>query len=654
MNLGYFGKVLWVDLTNETFEEEELPEKIYRQYLGGFGLGCRLIYERQPPNVDPLGPESIFGFFPGLLTGTAAPFSGRYMVCGKSPQTGTWGDANSGGSFGPEIKKCGYDGILFKGMSNTPKYVALIDGKQEILDASDIWGLDIVEAEEKLKINHGKFIKTAGIGKAGEKLSLFAGIANDKGRIAARSGIGAVMGSKKLKLLALKGKNKINFKDKQTFMNFVKSYNKKGSSEEPRKITRKILNMIPNMAKTMRRFNVGMAGTSGIMRSIYHNMGTCVGNTLLPEIGDGPVKNWGGIGIVDFPFNKSKYISASRINSYKVKNYGCYSCPVQCGAILKVPEINLEETHLPEYETGAAFGSLILNNDLLTLFEMNHLCNLEASDTISMGGTIAFAIECFKNGILTNEDTDGLDLEWGNSKAILELCKKIIKREGIGDILADGCKKAAEKIGKNSEKYAMHSLGSELPMHNPRFTNSLAFSYAYDPTPGKHNTASVDMADIGPINKFVKGFALPKNWKKDEIRRLEAQTLITGLYQPLNCVGLCIFSTLFGQYPLLELINSLTGWELNLDEVLKTGFRIQTLRQAFTLREGIEIAYNELPGRITGNPPDEVGPMKGRTIKYKEFYKNHCREMGWNPENGYPLEETLKDLDLEFVIKDLY
>jgi aldehyde:ferredoxin oxidoreductase len=285
---------------------------------------------------------------------------------------------------------------------------------------------------------------------------------------------------------------------------------------------------------------------------------------------------------------------------------------------------------------------------------LNHICNIEASDTISMGGTIAFAIECYENGILTKEDTNGLELTWGNSEAISALCKKIINREGIGDILADGVKIASEKIGKGSEKYAIHSLGSELPMHNPRFTNSLAFSYAYDPTPGKHNTASVDMADIGPINKFHEGFTLPKNWKKDEKQRVKAQILITGIYQPLQCSGLCIFATLLGRYPLLELINSLTGWNMDLDEVLKSGFRIQALRQAFTLREGVDIANNELSGRIIGDPPDEVGPMKGRTIEYKEDYQNYCREMGWNPENGYPLEETLKDLDLEFVIKDLY
>ena len=423
---GFFGKVLWVDLSAETFEEETLSENIIRKYLGGFGLACKLIYERMPAKIDPFSTDSILGFFPGLLTGTSAPFSGRYMVAGKSPQTNTWGDANSGGTFGPEIKKCGYDGILFKGIAKGPKYVAIIDGKKEILDAIDIWGLDIIQAEDKLKVRHGKFIKTAGIGKAGENLSCIAGIANDQGRIAARSGLGAVMGSKKLKMLVLKGKERASYHDKQKFLDLVKEYNKEKEVKEPGRITQKILKIIPHSAKTMRRFHVGMVATAGIMRTLHHNMGTCVGNTLLPEIGDGPVKNWGGIGMYDFPASESKGISATKINSYKIRNYGCFSCPVQCGAILKVPELNLEETHLPEYETGAAFGSLILNTDLMTLLEMNHISNIETIDTISAGGTIAFAIECFENEILTTKDTDGLELTWGNSKAALELLKKLL------------------------------------------------------------------------------------------------------------------------------------------------------------------------------------------------------------------------------------
>ena len=654
MGPGFFGKILWINLTEEKFKEESLSEEHYRQYLGGYGLAVKLIYENMSAKVDPLSPDSLFGFFPGLLTGTPAPFSGRYMVAGKSPLTSTWGDANSGGTFGPEIKKCGYDAILFKGAADKPKYISIIEDRKEILDASDIWGLDIIEAELKLKEKHGKFIKTAGIGRAGEKISRISGIANDKGRIAARAGLGAIMGAKKLKTLVLKGNKKIEIHNRDKFLDLVKIYNKSSAHREPSKFIRSILKNVPNLAKTIRRFRIGFAGPPKMIREIYKSFGTCVANTISAETNDSPIKNWGGIGMYDYPFKKSKNLSAINIQNYKIRDYGCFSCPVQCGGILKIPEINLEETYLPEYETCCSFGALLLNDDLISIFEINELCNRAAIDTISTGATIAFAIECFENGILTLDDTNGLELTWGNSKAIVELVKMIINREGIGDILADGSNIAAKKIGKGSEKFAITSLGSEIAMHNPRIFPSLAFTYNYDPTPGRHTAASIDFIDIGPINKFQKGFKLPRGWKRNEKKKQEGQKLVTSFHQVLSSVGLCLFSTLFGPYPFIDLINNFTGWDINVDELITIGLRIQTLRQAFTLREEIDIANNKLPGRVTGHPPDKRGPTKGISVEYEDFYRGFCREMGWNPKNGFPLKKTLKDLDLEFVIKDLY
>ena len=218
---GFFGKILWVDLSSETFEEVKLPEKTYRQFIGGYGLGCRVLYDLMKPKVDPLSVDSIFGFFPGLLTGTAAPLSGRYMACGKSPLTGTWGDANSGGYFGPEIKKCGYDGIIFKGIADSPKTVVIINDDKQILDASDLWGKDCVQTEESLKAKYEK-AQVASIGQAGENLSLISGVINDKGRAAGRSGFGALMGSKKLKAIVLKGNKTIQLSDKDAMLNATK------------------------------------------------------------------------------------------------------------------------------------------------------------------------------------------------------------------------------------------------------------------------------------------------------------------------------------------------------------------------------------------------------------------------------------------------
>ncbi len=654
MSNGFFGKVLWVDLTKNSFEEEVLPENMYRQFMGGYGLGCRLLYERMDSKVKPLSPESIIGFFPGLLTGTAAPFSGRFMVVGKSPLTGTWGDANSGGTFGPAIKKCGYDGILVKGAAKNPKYISIIDGNIEILDASDIWGKDVIESELFLKNKHGKLIKTAGIGLAGERLSKISGIANDKGRIAARSGLGAVMGSKKLKTIVLKGNKKVLISNRENFLSLIKEYHKATKIKPLSPMKKNILSKIFGMVKSIRRLKIGMAASPTLMRTIYRYFGTTIGNVISAETGDSPIKNWSGIGMYDFPYEKSKLLSSVNINKYKVKEYGCFSCPVQCGAILKVPELDIKEMHSPEYETCCSFGSLLLNNDLLSILKINDLCNRAAIDTISTGVTVAFAIECFQNNLLNLDDTGGLDLMWGNSKSVVELVRKIILREGIGDILADGAKIASEKIGKNSKQYAITSFGSEIPMHDPRYFKSLAFTYAFDPTPGRHTAASIDFSEIGPYDKFEKSLNLPKKWKKNEEKKVEAQVINTGFHQILNCAGMCMFSPSFGPYPFIDLLNSLTGWNTNIDDYIKTGIRIQTLRQAFTIREGINIAQNELPDRIIGLPPAEKGPHKGKTVEYKEFYKEFCNRLGWNPENGYPLKKTLKDLDLEFVIKDLY
>ncbi|MEJ2250826.1 MAG: aldehyde ferredoxin oxidoreductase N-terminal domain-containing protein, partial [Candidatus Lokiarchaeota archaeon] len=371
MKNGYFGKILWVDLTEGSFTTEELPEEIYEQYLGGVGLAIRLIYQHQRRNIDPLS---------------------------------TWGDANAGGIFGPEIKRCGYDAILIKGSNYTPKYISIIDEKKEILDATEIWGLDIIKAEEKLKTIHGSKIKTAGIGQAGENLSLISGIANDRGRIAARSGIGAIMGSKKLKMIVLKGNKKIPLHDKKRFIRAVQEYNKNVKSDTG-KITKYFLNRIPKLAKLMRRLNMGMSGPSGLIQQVYRNLGTSAGNTIASETGDSPIKNWSGIGMYDFPYERSSHISSSELKKFKVRDYGCFSCPIRCGAILEVPEANLKETHLPEYETCAAFGMNLLNDDLISLLKVNEICNRAAIDTISIGATIAFAMECYENGILTKDDT---------------------------------------------------------------------------------------------------------------------------------------------------------------------------------------------------------------------------------------------------------
>jgi len=612
-NHGYFGKILWVDLSKESFREESLSEDHYRQYLGGYGLATKLLYENMPAKTDPLGPEAIFGFFPGLLTGGIAPLTGRYMVAGKSPLTGTWGNANSGGYFGAEIKKCGYDAILIKGMSEIPKYIAILDGEKQIIDASSLWGLDTVQTENNLIEKHGN-VKIASIGQSGENLSLISGIVNDKGRIAGRSGFGAVMGSKKLKAVVLKGNKEISVANKEDLNKFTRDFN-----------------------------NAINTSTSADLQS-WKMLGTTAFNIASAEVGDSPIKNWGGNVKDDFPDDKLKKLSGVEIVKYNQKPFGCFTCPVRCGAISKVPEAGIEESHRPEYETCASFGHLLLNDDVVSIFILNDLCNRASLDTISAGGTVAFAIECYENGILSKTDTNGLELTWGNSTVIIELVKKIINREGLGNILADGCKIASEKIGKGSEKYAIHSGGQELGMHSPKIYKHLGASYAFDPTPGRHTSACLDVAIEGPMlepNGLFEGFQLPKNYEIPGKDRYEAEKLVTGIWQCMESLGLCQFIIYFLKYPLIPLIKAIVGWDLTIDDLVKIGTRIQTLRQAFTLREGVDIVNNRLPERAIG-------------VDYLTDHKGYCEKMGWNPSNGKPLKETLKKLDLDFVVKDLY
>lgn len=646
---GYFGKILWVDLSRGTAEIETVPDEIYEQFLGGYGLGVKILWDRQKPDVDPLAPDATLGFLPGLFTGTGAPFSGRFMVVGKSPLTGTWGDSNCGGYFGPAVRKCGIDGIFVTGASDKPVYLHFDGETPEILDAEEFWGQDTIESENALKEKHGRRAQVANIGPAGENLVRFAGVFNDKGRTAGRSGLGTVMGSKKLKAIVLTGKKKNPVRDRKTILELTKTYNKR-INKKPGWLMRKLPKVIPKLAGLLRRLHVPLKGPASIVGNIYKTYGTSFANSVSSEIGDSPVKNWGGIGYVDFPQEKSRKIGGPALLPYKERAYGCASCPLRCGAILSAPGLGLEETHRPEYETCCMFGTLLLNDDLDSLLLINEMCNRGGVDSISAGSTIGFAIECFENGILAPEDTGGLELMWGNADAIKALLEKIIAREGLGDVLADGMEQAAKTIGKGADQYAIHAHGEALPAHDPKYTPSLALTYATDPTPGRHTAASVDFAEMGPIESYVEGLKLPKKRKKNATDKAIAQKRIVAVMQVLNSLGFCFFSTLLGPMPVFELLEAVTGWHWDLDDVIETGLRIQNLRLAFTLREGVNPVEIELPGRAIGEPPQEQGPNKDVTLDLGEMKREYYLQMGWDPETGVPADATLESLGLDYVV----
>jgi aldehyde:ferredoxin oxidoreductase len=594
---GYIGKILKINLTSGKIKEETHGEAFYRKWLGGYGLGVRILYNDIPANTDPLEPENIVGLTTGILTGTLAPFSGSFTAVGKSPLTGTWGDSRGGGFFGPELKYAGFDAVFFHGRSKKPVYLWINDGEAEIRDASDVWGRNVNDTEAILKEKHqDKRVQVACIGTSGEKLSLISAIMTDEGRAAGRQGLAAIMGSKKVKAVAVRGRGRIPVEDMDQVLDFRK----------------KVLD----------------AMKKNPMYDRFCKYGTTGGTAASAISGDSPVKNWSGVGREDFP--TAEKIGGDSVIKYDIGPYGCFGCPVACGGLQRVERGPYAvEGHKPEYETLAAFGTMCLNDNVESLIYLNHICNNYGLDTISAGGTIAFAIECYEKGIISKDETDGIALEWGNHKAIVEMTEKLAKREGFGDILADGVKVAAKKIGKGSKKFAMHVCGQELPMHDPRdvhnpYNKKNALMYIADATPARHTQSPHD------------GFAL-------------------------QATGICSFGGFLGRGgegvpQLTDFINAITGWSITTSDMRVIGDRIATMRQAFNVRDGLKPSDFTYPDRVLGKPPLKSGPLAGVTIEkqvnlqVEEYFKS----MDWDLKTGKPLRKKLIELGLEDVARDLW
>jgi aldehyde:ferredoxin oxidoreductase len=614
MSYGFMGKVLWVDLSKKQLKDEPLDEKTMRDFLGGYGLGARILFNRQKAGVDPLGPEAILGFVTGVLTGTDALGGSRYVVVGKSPLTGGWGDANSGGNFGPYLKFAGYDAVFFTGISRKPVYLLIDNGKAELKDAAHLWGKDTFETQDIIRGEHGKETEITCIGESGEKVALISCVMNNKGRAAGRSGLGAVMGSKKLKAIAVKGNMKIPLPDAQKSADMRKKH---------------LANMGPRVG-FMREF-----GTAGLFTM------SCQGD-------DAPCKNWGGVAVIDFP--KFEQLSGQKVLEKRARGYGCWHCPVSCGGIMK-PNAGeyaySEEAHKPEYETLAMFGSNLLNENLDSIVKLNDICNRYGLDTISAGAAVAFTIECYENGILTKKDTDGLEMTWGNTETIVSMTEKLGKREGFGDIIADGVKIAAEKIGKGSEKYAMHIAGQEVPAHDTRGGPHFAIGYGASPTPARHTQGGE-----GPLPPG----ALPEYDRMSLKGRGEPHKIGSALSQIYNVAGVCmiVIGDAYGHYnDLIEAINTITGWDVTKEELIKTGVRVDAMRQAFNIREGLKTPW-KFPDRMMGIPPKEVGPRKGITLKANELFDEYYQAIGWDTRTGKPSKKALQELGLNDVAKALW
>ena len=593
---GYMGKLLWVNLSTKEINIETPEESLLRKYIGGYGLGSRLLYDRMKPGVDPMGPDNILGLVTGPLTGTPAVGGTRYQAVGKSPLTGGWGDANSGGHFGPYLKFAGFDAVFFTGISPEPVYLLIDNGKAELKDASHLWGKDTYETEDALEAEYPGS-KVACIGPAGENQAKIACIITFKGDAAGRSGLGAVMGSKKLKAVVARGDIKVPISD-------------------------------PESASRLRKEQ-----TAGLKNFIqrFHIYGTGGHAATSALSGDSPVRNWGGVGVRDL--GDVSGLSGDKVIANIEKRTGCWHCPAQCKAFLKPSDGEYKYpayNHRPEYETMGAFGACCGNTNLSSIEMASHICNAAGFDTISAGAVIAFAMECYENGIITKEDTGGIELTWGNHRALIAILEKMVTREGFGDILADGIKSASEKIGKGSEKFAVHIGGQEPGMHDPRLeghnhagTPSAAM-YWLSPPPGRHTQAFGKPSFLNHMN---------------------------------NALGLCMILNDFTPEPALtaaRVTAAVTGWDYSVEELLQTGDRIGTMRHVFNLREGLNPLKHFIHGRIYGNPPLTDGPLAGVTSDLEAEAYWHLGQLDWDRVTTKPSRNKLLALGMDDIAEELW
>ena len=654
------GFILEVDLTAGEIKKTAVPDGVYRSVLGGKGLGAWYCLKNIPAGADALSPENIIGFCAGALTGTGALMAGRWTVVGKSPLTDGWGDASCGGMFAPAIKQCGVDAIFVRGVSEKPVYLFMDNKGAEIRDASKYWGMDAVEAEDALiaDTRDKKLPRVAVIGQSGENLSRISGIVNDHGRIAARSGLGAVMGSKKLKAIVLAGTRPVSCADFESV--------KRLGNELGRKVKKANLPpfirgyMINITGRAMGSIPLTFPADGGMLNMFYRHWGTPMFENLSVVSGDAPIKNWQG-SRDDVP-GALREFDPDKVIEIENSKYHCYSCPLGCGGMLNTEKLNggvYPSTHKPEYETMNQLGPLLLNTDRNSIYLLNEIFNRAGMDSISAGGTLAWAIESYENGLLTKEDTDGLELKWGNTEAIIALAKKMVKREGIGDLLADGSKRAAAKLGKGSEKYAMHIGGAEAPAHDSRNDPMLALNYAAEPAPGKHTTAMtlqyscMSLCDICSWAPKVK--LHPK--ASDFLPREEtAMANIANICYTMlaDCAGTCLYAEMMGvhTYKLIEYLNAATGEKQSGDEYMEIGKRVQTLRQLFNIKHGIDPNTIRLPKRMLGYPPLEGGANAGVQVHSSEEQIHlHWKCFGWDEKTGVPTEETVKSLGIDKLME---
>jgi aldehyde:ferredoxin oxidoreductase len=632
MNYGYTGRILHVDLTNRKIDIEDKDEAFFRSYLGGRGIGYHYLMKMVPPRVDPLSPENILVLATGVMTGSPLAASCRFAAVGKSPLTGTAAESEAAGFFGPELKKAGFDAVVFGGRSETPVYLFVNDGQAEIKDATPIYQLGSKEVEDAIRDELGSSkIRVAQTGLAGMNQVLFANITNNLGHFNGRNGFGALMGSKNLRAVAARGSEKINFFDRNFLNRTAKNY-----------------------AGTFRDNPLGEA---------LHTYGTTAFPELLSAAGALPVDNFRRSALDD-----STPVSGDTYNTLLLqKRKGCYSCPIQCkrGIALDDPKYGIDSRYGgPEYETIAALGTNLNIVDLKAIAKGNEICNRYCMDTITAGMTIAFACECFQEGVITAEDTGGLQLRFGDADMMIRLLELIARREGFGDVLAQGSARLAQKWGVEGQPCSLSVKGQEISMHDPRVKVGVGIGFAVSTYGADHMTAAHDTMftdENSSMFKSVKPLGIYNPMAATEItnEKVRGYMQLEKLWRMMDALGLCVFGYApRGVMPLdvmVQSLNAVTGWNASLYELMRAAERASMLARAFNSREGFSIKDDRLPARLFDPKPD--GPGSGKRIFAEQDFNKaialYYQMINCDPETGRPNRGKLMELGLEWVEEKL-
>jgi len=617
MEFGYSNKILRINLSNDKISIENPEEIFYRKYIGGEGFVAYYLLKELEPNTDPLGPENKLIFATGPITGVSIAGAGRNSVGAKSPLTNGFGEAEVGGYWGPELKRAGFDAIIIEGKAKSPIFIWIKNGNVEIRAANHIWGKTTGEAQKIIKKElDDKLVHISQIGPGGEHLVRYACVINDLRSAAGRTGMGAVMGSKNLKAVVVRGNKRVKVANKEKLREIRNSFSN-------------------NYLKYYKDYF--SHGTGGGVMEMFASMGNL------------PTRNFkaGGIGSAKA---LDPQINEEEIN---LKMETCFACPIKCKKVVQIKEPWVVDPKYggPEYETLSAFGSNCGIYDLKAVCKANELCNKYSIDTISTGTSISFAMECFENNILNESDTGGIILKFGNSKAMIQMIEKIAKREGLGDILAEGVKRAAEIIQNGAQEFAIHVKGQELPMHEPRLKQGLGLGYTISPTGAEHmhnlhDTVIANEGSIANLNTF--GILTPL--RLDDLSAKKVRALIYQMNWCAlgNALVMCYFVP-WNPFEQTEIVRAVTGWNTSTFELMKVGERIMNMTRIFNLREGFTSDDDRLPDRFF--QPHTSGALAETSIdleNFSEAKKIYYEMMGWD-KNGVPSKIKLDELDISWA-----